>query len=103
MRKIYIVAPNTQLTAAVIDAAAAADCSEISQGIPPRLSRDGVTGEYPFAYTEPDDPEVAPLRAAVTVLRNQFGTTRTNLTQVSNALDAITLILRRIAKNEMDR
>jgi hypothetical protein len=102
MRKLYIVAPNASVDASVEAAAASAGASEICQGIPRRLQ--GLVEEnYPQVFTEPDDPDLSGLVLAAAVLRNQFGTTRSNLTQVSNALDAITLILRRTAKNEMNR
>jgi hypothetical protein len=69
VRKVYIVAPGTPLTAGVITVAASAGCGEIAHGIPPRLEREGVTGTFPFIYTEPDDPEKVPLASAATLLK----------------------------------
>ena len=101
MRHLYVVAPDQEIDQSVNDAAQAAGCAEVAQGVPPRLVREGVSGTYPFVYTEPDDPEKAPLQQAVGVLRNTFKTPRT-AAQINNSIDAITVILRRIAKNELE-
>lgn len=101
-RKFFVVAPNTVIDAAVRSAAQAQGCTEIAQGMPPRLAREGVTTAYPFVYTEPDDPTAPGLLLAVTQLRNTFNTNR-NAAQINNSLDALTVLLRRLAKNEMDR
>lgn len=100
MRRVYIVAPGTAISASVRSAAAAAGASEIAQGIPMRLVREGVTGTYPFVYEELDDPEKIPLEQAVNVLKNQFrlsqsGTPRT-AAQMNNFADAVTIILRKV-------
>lgn len=97
MRTIYVVAPGTTVTTAIEAAANAAGASEIAQGIPPRLVKEGITGTYPFVYTEPDDPEKAPFLVAAAQLKNTYQTSR-NATQINNSIDAITLILRKIVQ-----
>jgi hypothetical protein len=102
MRKVYVVDPNSVVSQLVQDAAALLGCTEVAVGIPPRLVREGVTGVFPFVYTEPDDPQASGLRLAALQLRNTFNTART-AAQINNSLDAITLILRRLAQSELDR
>ena len=101
MRKLYVVAPDTEIDDAVIAAATAAGSSEIVRGIPPSVVLDPPPA-FPFVYTEPDDPHMKALHLSAAVLRNTYGTTRT-AAQVDNCLDAISVILRRIAQIEMDR
>jgi hypothetical protein len=98
MRQLYIVAPDTVIDASVV---AAAGPREIVSGIP-RALQDIVSPPYPITYDEPDDPQAVALRQAAAVLRNTFQTTRTS-TQINNCLDAITVILRRLALNDMNR
>jgi hypothetical protein len=100
MRIIYIVDPTQAITNGVRAAAQTAGATEIAQGIPPRLVRDGVIGTYPFVYEEPDDPDKVPLQQAITVLRNQFqqsqsGTPRT-AAQLNNFADAMTILMRKV-------
>jgi len=92
-RKVYIVSPGTDITNQVIADADNAGCSEILQGIPPRLVRNGVTGVFPFVYTEPDDPDKPGRALAVTIIRNTFKKTRTPA-QIDNTLDALSLLMK---------
>lgn len=102
MRSVYVVPAGTEVTPEITAAAQAAGCGEVVVGIPPSLEAYVPDDGQPHVYTEPDDPAIPSLRQAAAVLRNTFGTTRT-AAQVNNCLDAITVILRRIAQIQMDR
>lgn len=94
-RKVYIVDPQTTVTAQIAVDASAAGCAEIAQGIPAALVKAGVKGVYPFVYTEPDDPERAPAVLAINQLRNTYGTNRT-AAQINNSLDALTVLMKKV-------
>lgn len=60
MNKTWIVAEDTEITQSVIDAADAAGCFSIAQGIPPRVAAEIDEGDLPCAYEPPTKPEPPP-------------------------------------------
>jgi hypothetical protein len=56
---------------------------------------DGFAETLPAVYVEPDDPDKAPMAAAIAQLKATFNTSRTQA-QVNNSLDALTVLMRRV-------
>lgn len=102
MRSVYVVPAGTEVTPDIAAAAQAAGCGEVVVGVPPSLEAHVPDDGQPHVYTEPDDPALPSVRQAAAVLRSTFGTTRT-AAQMNNCLDAITVILRRLAQNDLNR
>lgn len=101
MRTLYVVAPRTEITQEVIDAATAAGASEVVCGVPRALGIKNPT--YPFVHVERDDPEAQPLRSAAIVLRNYLNTDAPTNAQTVNAVKSLIVVVRRLARNEMGR
>lgn len=59
-RRVYVIAPDDTVTADVRAAAAAAQCPEIAQGIPPMLAPYAQPGVFPQVVEVPEPPPYVP-------------------------------------------
>lgn len=87
-RRVYIVAKDTAINAAVLAAAAAQNCPEIAQGIPPALAGIINPASLPTVYIEPEpgpqqpspiEIQLASLKADVETLKTKVADLETKL------------------------
>lgn len=99
MRKVYIVHPSTTIDAKVESDAALQGCTEIVHDIPQALVRAGVSGVFPFVYTEPDDPTKAVSKATGSLLQAYLDNPSPTPAQTIQALKELIKAVRRAVRD----